>query len=288
MAWCPFATKVPVKLRASQRDWQEEHGAMRPAGLVLHTAVSKSQNLRPSGEVRWHFYCNEEGELFQYFDTTIFAACQADGNRWLEGGRPWGFISVETWDGAGQVWDGKDVRDCPPWTKKQVESLAKLYAWLHQTHGVPLVRATGVRGRGLGVHNDFTVTDPDDLHWNVTHACPTTKRKAQRPGILTRSIAIVKANSKPTPAPKEEDIVASLADLAKLLDEKLPEVWDRKYAEYLDNDPKNGKRDPITVAHALYTTQADVVRVKAALLALADNAPLSVRNAVRNALEGSK
>lgn len=283
MAWCPFATKVPVVLRNSQKR------SIRPAGLVLHTAVSDSQLLKPSGEVRWHFYCNEAGELFQFFDTEVPASCQADGNYWKEGSTSWGFISVETWDGARDVWDGQDVRDCPPWTARQVESLAKLYTWLHKEHGVPLAKATGVRGRGLGVHNDFTVTEAQAnsgaLHWNVHHACPTAKRKAQRPAILARAIQITNAKPTPVPPPKEEeDIVASLADLEKLLTERLPEVWDRKFAEYVDADG-NGKRDPHTVADTLYLIQADQERIKEALRRLVSESPLPIKNAVEAALK---
>lgn len=268
MAWCPFATKVEVSLRDSQKK------TIKPAGLVLHTAVSNSQMLRPSGDVRWHFYCNEDGELFQFFDTTRPAACQRDGNYWTEDGVGWGFISVETWDGAGRVWDGQDVSDCPPWTAKQVESLAKLYAWLHETHGVPLVKATGVHGRGLGVHNDFTAKS--GLRWNTTHACPTSKRKAQRPTILARSVAIVKANSIPKPPPpkEEEDIVATLDDLRKVVRE---EVLDREYAEYIDNDG-NGTRDKRTVADILYITQADVKRLAQAVALLASGNPSLARD----------
>lgn len=198
MAWCPFATKVPVSLRESQKR------TIVPQGLVLHTAVSNSALLKPSGEVRWHFYCNKDGALYQFFDTTRPAAAQVDGNYWTVNGQGRGFISVETWDGAGtSVWSDYNSNHSggPAWTAKQVESLAKLAKWLNDTHGVPLQKATGPRGKGIGYHRQFTNTSP--YEWNSSHACPGTKRIAQVPVIIKKAVELDKPKPKP-PAPKPE------------------------------------------------------------------------------------
>src|SRR5690606_30552847 len=144
--WWPKAERVPVALRASQER------TIRPAGLVLHTAVSNSSRLVPSGEVRWHFYVNREGKAYQFFPVNRPAAAQLDGNYWTESGVGHGFLSVETWDGAGtSVWPdyNKNPSGGPAWTDAQVRTIAELAAWLHTEHGVPLVKATAPRGRGI-------------------------------------------------------------------------------------------------------------------------------------------
>jgi hypothetical protein len=178
MARCPFATWVPVTLRASQKK-------IKPAGLVCHTAVSNSALLKPSGEVRWHFYLDRDGHLYQFFDTTVSAACQRDGNYWTSGGEGRGFLSCESWDGAySSVWPNPNKTDTiPPWTGKQMATWARLGAWLHDTHSIPLIKATGVRGQGIGYHSQFTAPD-GTLRWNKSHACPAKARIAQMPTVI--------------------------------------------------------------------------------------------------------
>lgn len=182
MSRCPFATWTPVTPRSTQK-------RIRPAGLVCHTAVSNSSLLKPSGDVRWHFYNNREGRLYQFFDTEISAACQRDGNYWTESGVGYGFVSCESWDGAyTDVWPNPNNTDSiPPWTNAQMETWVKLGKWLHEEHGVPLVKATAVRGRGIGYHAQYTATDASGkLRWNESHACPAKARIAQMPEMIRR------------------------------------------------------------------------------------------------------
>lgn len=177
MSRCPFAEWVPVPLTANQKARK-----ITPVGLVCHTAVSNSSLLRPSGDVRWHFYLNKTGELYQFFDTGTYAPCQYDGNYWTSGGEGYGFISCESWDGAGSVWDGRTVSKLPPWTAAQMATWAKLGAWLHKEHGVTLIKATAPRGKGIGYHAQFTRTEP--YKWNANHACPGPARIAQMPTVI--------------------------------------------------------------------------------------------------------
>jgi N-acetylmuramoyl-L-alanine amidase len=175
MARAPFATWVPVEPRPTQR-------RIRPVGLVCHTAVSNSTLLKPTGTTRWHFYLNKAGELYQFFDTTISAACQLDGNYWTAGGESRGFLSCESWDGAGVVWDGEDTDRLPPWTDPQMRMWARLGAWLHDTHGIPPIKATGPRGTGIGYHSQYRNTKP--YRWTRTHVCPGPQRIAQMPTLI--------------------------------------------------------------------------------------------------------
>jgi hypothetical protein len=208
MARCPFATWTPVPIRDSQKR------PIVPQGLVLHTAVSNGTVVKPVGTVRWHFYCNADGGLHQFFDTEIPAACQLDGNYWESFGEGRGFVSVETWDGAGKVWDGRNVNRLPAWTPAQLATLTKLGAWLHDEHGIPLAPATGPRGRGIGYHAQFTGSG---IRWNESHACPGPARIRQVPTLIAAMAkAAVGAATTPRPQPEDDDMTPAQA---KQLDE---------------------------------------------------------------------
>lgn len=197
MARCSFAEWVPIALTDNQKKRK-----ITPTGLVCHTAVSNSSLLRPTGEVRWHFYLNKTGQLYQFFDTSVYAPCHRDGNYWTSGGNGYGFLSCESWDGAGVVWDGKNVSKLPAWNDAQMKTWAKLGAWLHDVHGIPLVKATGPRGKGIGFHAQYTIpANKSGLRWNISHACPGPKRIAQMPALIAAMNAATKPAPKPTPKP---------------------------------------------------------------------------------------
>lgn len=197
MARCPFADWRPISVESSAR-------RIDPWGVVMHTAVSNSDALRPWSSVEWHFYVGEQGQLTQFRDTEIEADCQLDGNYF--NGR--GHISIETWDGAGRVWNGNDVGDIPRWTDKQVATIGRLLAWLNRTHGIPLKRITAWNGRGLGYHRQFTRSSYP--RWNESHACPGNRRINQIDDLL--------AAAKRAGEPKEWfDMFDSKAELAEFI-----------------------------------------------------------------------
>lgn len=205
--WAPFAARHPVALRDSQTN------TIRPVGLVLHTAVSDRPLVVPTGTTRWHFYCARDGKLTQFFPVNHMAAAQLDGNEWQADGEWRGFVSVETWDGAGtSVWPNYNSApdSGPPWNGDQITSLVKLAAWLHTEHDVPLVKATGPRGTGIGYHRQFRNTSP--YEWTSTHACPGSKRIAQVPGIITAARELVAPKPQPEPAPTipPEDVMSGV------------------------------------------------------------------------------
>lgn len=193
--WVPFANRRPVALRSSQR-------RITPVGLVCHTAVSNAKVLVPSGEVRWHFYVGKTGELHQFFPVNVSAACQLHGNYWLRDGKPAGFLSAESWDGAGtSAWPDFRTNHSggPAWTPEQVDTFVRLGAWLHEEWDVFLGKATGPRGKGIGQHSDFTGRK-DELRWNTTHACVGTRRKAQMSELRTRMAGA------PSPTTEEDSV----------------------------------------------------------------------------------
>lgn len=245
MTWYPSATKDAVPLRDSQK-------SIKPVGLVLHTAVSNSSHLRPTGTVRWHHYLNKEGKLYQYFDHNVSAACQRDGNRWYDSNqdRYEGFISLESWDGAGtSVWPDYNTNHSggPAWNKAQVDSIVKLIVFLNKQYGVPIVKATGPQGAGIGFHRQFTGKG-DDIRWNTSHACPGNKRAAQVPGIIAaaKKLAALPVTP-PKPKPPVEDDLPTPND-----------VWNLKFLEYIDENG-NLVRDSRTVADILFSAHQHAV-----------------------------
>jgi|SRR5262245_35436549 len=210
MARCPFAEWVPVALTDNQK-----RRSITPTGLVCHTAVSNSAMIKPTGDVRWHFYLNKDGKLYQFFDTGVYAPCHRDGNYWQSGGRGYGFLSCESWDGAGAVWDGKDVSKLPPWNAAQLKTWARLGAWLHDAHGIELVKATGPQGKGIGYHAQYT-TPVGGKRWNISHACPGPKRIAQMPSV----IAAMNTAAQPKPKPRPVTLEDPMANPARLVQVK--------------------------------------------------------------------
>src|SRR5690606_31637608 len=137
--------------------------------VVMNTSVCDSSNLYlycSSGrtDVESHFYVDKNGNVLQYMDTTVMAHCQLDGNEYG--------VSIETWDGAGSVWDGNNVNKIPAWNHKQVEALTKLIAWICKTHNIPARKCPAWNGKGIGYHAQFTGRPG----WNTSHACPGPSR----------------------------------------------------------------------------------------------------------------
>lgn len=179
---------------------------MTPWGIVVHTAVSNSQNIRPvwmSSDVESHFYVNESGTIYQYMDTERVAHCQRSGN-FFGGGK--GHISIETWDGAGKVWDGKNTNKIPRWNDAQVKALVRLFRWLRDTHGIPIRPIPSWDGRGIGYHRQFS-------QWNKSHACPGPARIAQLPEII--ALAANGSTEEDELAGAVDTIVARIAESQK-------------------------------------------------------------------------
>ncbi|MEQ7125391.1 N-acetylmuramoyl-L-alanine amidase [Actinopolymorpha sp. B11F2] len=191
---------------------------MKPWGVVLHTAVSDSRNIKGvwlRSSVESHFYVAEDGNVLQYVDTERVAHCQLDGN-YFGGGK--GHLSVETWDGAGKVWDGRNVQRVPRWNAAQVTALAKLLVWLNRTHGIPLGRLRSIFGRGIGWHAQYTGRHYP--RFNENHACPAPARIAQVPEVIAAAVREAKKPTptplpRPTPAPPPRPRVVSLSALVR-------------------------------------------------------------------------
>lgn len=133
-------------------------------GVVLHVNDSDGPDLfnweqNGAHDMSSHFQIPKSGKPFQYLDTKFDSWCQAGGNG--------SYISVETQGFPGE-----------PLTRSQVDEFAKLYAWLHQVHGIPFALAEKPGDRGFGWHG------MGGAAWGGHTECPGVLRKAQRSTIL--------------------------------------------------------------------------------------------------------
>lgn len=114
---------------------------IQPRRFVHHTAVSAAASMHDffnqDGQPTPHFYVNETGGLEQYIDTDYRATACLDGNH--------DCIAIESWD------NGAPGGKVPPWTGGQVETIAKLLAWCHSVHGIPLERLSSSKPGTTGV-----------------------------------------------------------------------------------------------------------------------------------------
>lgn len=94
----------------------------------LHVAVSERQSIKDlftgGANACSHFYVAKDGTVYQYIDTRYMSASDRSGND--------STISVETAGGLGS----SRVINAEKWTAAQMISLAELWAWCRDTHGI--------------------------------------------------------------------------------------------------------------------------------------------------------
>jgi hypothetical protein len=190
MARYPMARWRPLPENSTQP-------RIRPTQIILHSAVSDGRSLYPyfglpSVKVESHFYVQEDGGVEQYLDTLVRADANYQANPRA--------ISIETWDGGNP--------DRTPWNSAQLATLADLVRWCASVHDIPLRRCPSWTSSGVGYHSLFPQWSP------VKKTCPGLARRPQVDGVIR---AASSSPVTPTPTPPEEDIVASLDDLAKAL-----------------------------------------------------------------------
>lgn len=163
------------------------NGVQEHRGLVLHVQEGDASPFGwfddPSSQASSDFWVATDGTIEQYVNTgTDYAWCQAAGNPF--------YASVET-----------EGHTTSALTAQQVESIAHIYAWGHQTFGWPLVVVDSTTEHG------FTWHGVGGAAWGGHTGCPGDLRKAQRQQILDRAAAILGAGPGPRPT------VVSLTDV---------------------------------------------------------------------------
>jgi hypothetical protein len=180
--------------RFPEAEWLGEHSPQETMDrhdiVCVHTIVG----FAPAHAA--HFSTHPDGRIQQSRDTRYRSGANADGNHRV--------IAVENEDhgDAFADWSGSNV---PRLTDAQVTANAKILAWAHETHGVPLQLCPDSKpgSRGLAYHRqgidgnfggfDFPGRVSGGEIWTETFGkvCPGDRRISQLPEILRRAKAIV-------------------------------------------------------------------------------------------------
>jgi len=144
-----------------------------------------------------HFSTRADGHIYQSRDTRFRSAANKDGNHRV--------IAIENddWGSPFPAWNDSDGHAVPSFTSQQVEAVARICAWAHKTHGVPLVRCPDSRpgSRGVAYHrqgiNGNFLAEGYRYPGRVTggevwtrfrgKVCPGDRRIAQLPQIIVRA-----------------------------------------------------------------------------------------------------
>lgn len=129
----------------AEASWQGEHGS-RPMTrydvVCIHTIVGN-----PPAHAA-HFSTRADGLIYQSRDTALRSGANLDGNHRV--------IAVENDDQGPEFgdWNESDGRAVPGFTAAQVEAVARICAWAHRTHDIPLVPCPDSRptSRGIAYH----------------------------------------------------------------------------------------------------------------------------------------
>jgi hypothetical protein len=183
-AWRPIPVSPSRPRRAKGR------------AVVFHVAASEATSLFgyfSTASVDSHFYVARDGTIEQYVDTDLQAYASLAANA--------STISVETQGGVTNP-DGE------PWTEAQVQSLARIARWAHDTEGVPLTLMPDSRpsSRGVGWHrlgiDPWRITGGEVWSSSRGKLCPGAAKIGQVP----RVVALAQGSPAPSPAPGGLDV----------------------------------------------------------------------------------
>lgn len=149
-------------------------------GVTLHImagtlAGTDSWFRNPKAQASSHFGTSKRGDLRQWVDSRDKSWAQAAGNP--------NWISIEN-EGHG----GDALTDA------QLDACARVLAWAHKEHGVPLQIANSPSGRGLGHHA------MGGAAWGGHLACPGPRIIAQKLEIVRRAKELVNGGVTARPA----------------------------------------------------------------------------------------
>jgi hypothetical protein len=185
--------------RMPDAEWLGEQSPQNPMDrydvVCLHTIVG----FAPAHAA--HFSTHANGRIDQSRDTRFRSAANWDGNHRV--------IAIENEDlgAAFPDWNTENDHAVPKFTDDQIEACAKILAWAHKVHDVPLELCPDSRpgSRGLAYHRqgiDGNFAEEGFRHpgrvpggevWTEFpgKACPGDRRIDQRPEILARAKEIV-------------------------------------------------------------------------------------------------
>jgi len=115
-----------------------------------------------------HFSTRWDGHVYQWRDTKGQSAANLYGNPRV--------ISVENEDHGSAFgnWNTADGRAVPAFTPQQCEAMARICAWAHQTHDIPLVLCPDSKpgSRGIGYHRQGCDSDNNYAGYAYTGRVP--------------------------------------------------------------------------------------------------------------------
>lgn len=150
-----------------------------------------------------HFSTSADGRIFQSRDTDFKSEANFQGNARV--------IAIENED-HGPAFPAWQVPNVPPFTPQQIEAIAKICAWAHKTHGIPLVPCPNSRpgSKGIGYHRQGIEGNWKPFKYGGIVAggekwskaggkvCPGDARIAQIPQIIKRARVLAGLET-PTP-----------------------------------------------------------------------------------------
>jgi hypothetical protein len=246
--------------------------AITPIGVILHVDGGNVGNLHdyfdgPSGGIESHFHVPKVGTPYQYRDTSREADANYHGNSFLQNGKRFGFISVETQGLASGEWNAN-----------QIAEIKKLLLWAHETHEIPLRRCPAWNQPGIGYHVMFGAPGPWTPHAKV---CPGPDKVKQFTEVLVPWFAHATPPTNPTEP--EDDMPYTEEQLRALTQAELEEYGARLWANPGGTGAKFIRDTKASIA--ALTTQ--VAGLSAAVKALATQQgidPAQVEAAVEDAV----
>lgn len=239
-------------------DWLGEHSPRRPMARYDIVCVHTIVGFAPAHAA--HFSTWKSGRIGQSRDTAFQSAANLHGNHRV--------LSIENEDAAQDV----------PLSPEQVEACARILAWAHRVHGVPLQLCPDSRpgSRGLAYHrqgidgNFGTFRFPGRVSggevWSSSFGkvCPRDVRIAQLPDILARAKQLIEGDDMFTEADSKR-----LERIEKKLDgSRQREVQIRKRLV-----TANRQLERIEAEAKDDATKAQVRRVRQDIAALAESDP---------------
>ena len=239
--------------------WLGEHSPRRPMDrydvVCVHTLVGYA----PAHAA--HFSVKADGTIMQSRDTRYQSAANLDGNPRV--------IAIENEDHGPRFGGTPRLPAWVPLTPEQVDANARILAWAHQEHGIPLKLCPNSRAnsRGLGYHRQgidgnfagyrFPGRVSGGERWteHFGKVCPTDARIAQLPDILAAAQRLVNGDDDMayTDWP-EQDRKALVADVVEGL----------LAAEIPNRNPDGSKGKPWTLKGLLANLErdGDVVKMR--------------------------
>jgi hypothetical protein len=175
-------------------EWQGEHSPGLHMSRWDVVCVHTIAGFAPAHAA--HFSVFADGSIVQSRDTAFRSAANLDGNHRV--------IAIENEDHGAAFgnWTGSSV---PPLTAAQVEANARILAWAHKTHGIPLKLCPDSKptSRGLGYHRQGIDGNFDTFRYpgrveggevwteHFGKVCPGDNRIAQLPDILARAKQLI-------------------------------------------------------------------------------------------------